>query len=652
MTRPNSIGIAAAVFLLTADYVNLVTSAVCTDDCTPFTPGAVAYWPFNAETKGADLSGNGNHVTLVGLTYTEGPSGVARGAVHFEGNNSSYAWVSMSPSLEVGKHSGFSVCGFVRFRTDMPLSPLIDSRNVIDKGWGVYAFPKQSLFLGLDLNNRSLRAPFTNMTFPTGSWRFFGLSYDKATGRVIGFMDGKQEEIYIVKNVAAETTKTKKVAFGRSFLPNRDFYNGDLSCMMLFEVALKADDFERIWKFCSTMNSTQIQIPNIAMTDITPTSARASWTKSPGTFARYHVTIERKQSESGRESAYPNFLWSSVAFPKVYLANLVPGDTYRVRVWHMQGSVIGRARSSQWFETMLLPVVEPESIIFSVITSTTAIVNWKEVSGNIDGYIVYLSPTAGGSKADPSTVPRGTVATSLMNLTPGSYYTITIRTKISESLSSPSTTTFQTKELTRVEKDSITFSTITTTSAKVTWKEVNGDIDGYVVDLSPTAGGAKAVPSTVPTGTVTTFLMNLTPGSYYTITIRTKIGTSLSSPSTTTFSTEDLPKMESPIAVAGLAVAVIGLFLIVVFISVICILIRKIGSSSTSNGDERQIPMSNIGFKPDESSQSNTRNNDENENPYEIPDRLNTEENIPGPLYENVTVKEESNYAQLNVACT
>jgi hypothetical protein len=68
-----------------------------------FYPAPVGYWPMTGQTGGTDLSGNRNHATLHGVTFTDGPTGEAKGATQFLGRSTSYTSVVNSPFMKVGQ---------------------------------------------------------------------------------------------------------------------------------------------------------------------------------------------------------------------------------------------------------------------------------------------------------------------------------------------------------------------------------------------------------------------------------------------------------------------------------------------------------------------------------------------------------------------
>jgi hypothetical protein len=61
------------------------------------------------------------------------------------------------------------------------------------------------------------------------------------------------------------------------------------------------------------------------------------------------------------------------------------------------------------------------------ITTTKATLTWAPVTaGKVDNYAITLLPTSGGATVDPAVVTKSPWRASLMSLTPGTEYTITI----------------------------------------------------------------------------------------------------------------------------------------------------------------------------------------------------------------------------------
>jgi hypothetical protein len=75
------------------------------------------------------------------------------------------------------------------------------------------------------------------------------------------------------------------------------------------------------------------------------------------------------------------------------------------------------------------------------------------------------------------------------------------------------------------------------TSATIIWVEPSGTFASYVITLTPNGGGAVANPATPSKGTTTSYLQSLTPGTEYTISVKTRAGDTLSVDAIRTFTT-------------------------------------------------------------------------------------------------------------------
>ncbi|XP_064629379.1 uncharacterized protein LOC135488656 [Lineus longissimus] len=208
----------------------------------------------NGEVKGRDLSGNGNQATFKGLTYTTGPTGLQNGAVRFHGNSTSYAWVTKTSVLDVRKYGGFSFAGFIKSLggTSEPLVEWPRDSDNSKYGCYIWCHGKQNLHINVYHTIADTHADFPSLVCTKNVWKFFGISYDKSSGKVVGFMDGVTEVKVVKKNVAADTSTASKVYFGYRQPSNiySKHFNGGMSCMMLFNTALNGSDFKRVRKLC------------------------------------------------------------------------------------------------------------------------------------------------------------------------------------------------------------------------------------------------------------------------------------------------------------------------------------------------------------------------------------------------------------------
>ena len=61
----------------------------------------VGMWYFSNYSRGNDLSGNGNHALMSGVTFAPGPKGEPNGAVEFNETRASYIEIPNNGKLDV-----------------------------------------------------------------------------------------------------------------------------------------------------------------------------------------------------------------------------------------------------------------------------------------------------------------------------------------------------------------------------------------------------------------------------------------------------------------------------------------------------------------------------------------------------------------------
>jgi hypothetical protein len=83
---------------------------------------------------------------------------------------------------------------------------------------------------------------------PLNTWSFIGVSYDKASSKVIGLVGAMTEQ----RNLASFNvyTQVKTIIFGKRAGQYSSYLLGGMSCAMMFSVGLSIDDMNRAKKYC------------------------------------------------------------------------------------------------------------------------------------------------------------------------------------------------------------------------------------------------------------------------------------------------------------------------------------------------------------------------------------------------------------------
>ncbi|XP_028449366.1 tenascin-R [Perca flavescens] len=215
---------------------------------------------------------------------------------------------------------------------------------------------------------------------------------------------------------------------------------------------------------------------------------------------------------------------------------LRPGSRYQVSV-----SGVRKGNESGSISTEFTTEIDaPKNLRLLSKTSTTLELEWENSEAEVEGYQVVYS-TLAGDQYDKVIVPRNegaTTKTSLTDLLPGTEYGIGISAMKGSNQSTPATMNARTGL--DVPMD-LTVTASTDNTISLVWGVVQGPIDHYKITYTSSSGVATEL--TVPKDVTTTTLMDLEPGTEYTITVAARRGRQQSNAATIdAFTGMDPPK--------------------------------------------------------------------------------------------------------------
>ncbi|XP_034410897.1 tenascin-R [Cyclopterus lumpus] len=215
---------------------------------------------------------------------------------------------------------------------------------------------------------------------------------------------------------------------------------------------------------------------------------------------------------------------------------LRPGSRYEVSV-----SGVRKGNESGSISTEFTTEIDaPKNLRLVSKTSTTLELEWDNSEAEVEGYQVVYS-TLAGDQYDKVNVPRNegaTTKTSLTDLLPGTEYGIGISAMKGSNQSTPATMNARTGL--DVPMD-LTVTASTDNTITLVWGVVQGPIDHYKVIYTSSSGVTAEL--NVPKDVTTTTLIDLEPGTEYTITVAARRGRQQSTAATIdAFTGMDPPK--------------------------------------------------------------------------------------------------------------
>nr|XP_043883712.1 tenascin-R isoform X3 [Solea senegalensis] len=221
---------------------------------------------------------------------------------------------------------------------------------------------------------------------------------------------------------------------------------------------------------------------------------------------------------------------------------LRPGSRYEVSVRGLRKGNESGSISTE-FTTALSFFSEidaPKNLRLVSKSSTTLELEWDNSEAEVEGYQVVYS-TLAGDQYDKVIVPRNegaTTKTTLTDLLPGTEYGIGISAMKGSKQSTPATMNART--ILDVPMD-LTVTGSTDNTITLVWGIVQGPIDHYKVTYTSSSGVTTEL--TVPKDVTTTTLVDLEPGTEYTITVAARRGRQQSTAATIdAFTAIDPPK--------------------------------------------------------------------------------------------------------------
>ncbi len=155
-----------------------------------------------------DFSGNSNHGTPTGTTFTLGKIGRAR---YFNGTSSDYLTLPNTIDTPI-KNNSFSVSGWIK-ATNFTNEVVILNRGIVSTGglyygMGLY-FNSGGLVFNRYIGTSTATAVTYSFTPVAGNWYFASATYNKTTGETLLYLNGQL--------VASGTLSTSDVAYHASY---------------------------------------------------------------------------------------------------------------------------------------------------------------------------------------------------------------------------------------------------------------------------------------------------------------------------------------------------------------------------------------------------------------------------------------------------
>ncbi|KAF4081751.1 hypothetical protein AMELA_G00164710 [Ameiurus melas] len=204
---------------------------------------------------------------------------------------------------------------------------------------------------------------------------------------------------------------------------------------------------------------------------------------------------------------------------------LAPGQRYTVTITGEKDGKMG-TKSTTTFQTL---ISGPKNLQVVKTSTTSVIVQWEEAQGDIDRYILSISPNqrdGSGKGSQEMRLPPGRDSAQIDGLEPGRLYDISLVAERDGTRSLPATV----QATPGPEPPShLSFSDITDTSLTAYWRRPKSSVSRFKVTYMHTKEG-EPISVTVDSSTTTLSLTKLSPGSTYEVSVISVLGLDESDP--------------------------------------------------------------------------------------------------------------------------
>nr|XP_055057748.1 tenascin-N [Misgurnus anguillicaudatus] len=292
-----------------------------------------------------------------------------------------------------------------------------------------------------------------------------------------------------------------------------------------YQISVQAIKGELEGKPSNATGVTDIDAPtNLATKEVTENSATVTWYAVRADIDGYILTYTSAEGTS-------NEIKVRADATSHQLTSLKPGVLYTVFLWAYKGSRSSR-KSMTEAET---EIDAPTNLLTKEVTEDSALVMWKKVQADIDGYMLSYSSADGSSQE--VRVGADTTSYRFTGLKPGVVYTVYVWAVKGSRSSRKATTQAETEIDAPKNLKAIDVKTETST---ITWSAPQARIDGYILTYRAEDGTTQTVERKLTAGDTRFALSGLAMGKKYIVTIIAYRGSKRSKIVETVFSTVGL----------------------------------------------------------------------------------------------------------------
>ncbi|XP_039192446.1 tenascin-X-like isoform X11 [Crotalus tigris] len=339
---------------------------------------------------------------------------------------------------------------------------------------------------GLSVSEVTSHSARLSWTVPEGSFDAFSVQYKDAEGRPQALPLREDSREVIVSNLSPSHKYKFNLygIFGKQRL-------GPISAQAVTTAAETSGQVEeKKQPEESTGKSTQPNLGNVTVSEVTPDSLLLSWNVQEGNFDSF---IIQYKDAAGKPQAVP----VDGSMRSLHLYNLTPSQTYEFDVFGVSGykhlgplSIHTMTEISEGERT-----VQPQlgDLSVSRVTNDSVALFWTVAAGNFDSFLLQYKDSEGKPQVLPlNGTSRGIAITSL---TPSHRYKFNLYGLNGRKRLGPVSTNVVTGQGTQPLKlGTLSAHNITSESLLLSWTVESGNFDSFIIQYRDAAGKSHALP--------------------------------------------------------------------------------------------------------------------------------------------------------------
>ncbi len=372
--------------------------------------GLVAAYGFSegSGTLVADLSGNANHGTISGATWTA--SGRFGSALSFNGLNS---WVTVNDANSLDLTTGMTLEAWVNPRTLSSWREVVFKERTGGLSYALYANTAGNRPAGYIRLSSDVGLSGT-LQLPVNSWTHLAVTYDGVTLRL--FVNGTQVGSRAVAGSIPASTSPLRMGGNAVW---GEYFDGLIDEVRVYNRALTQAEIQNDM---NTPVGAASPPPDTTPPDTTITANPPAVSNSASASFSFTAT----EAGSSFQCSLDGGVFAPCTSPQGYTGLVDGAHSFQVRATDVAGNTDPTPASYAWVVDTRAPVIS--NVVAASITTSTTAISWTTDEAS-DSQVEYGATTAYGSSTPLATAQVTTHSMSLSGLTSNTLYHYRVKSR-------------------------------------------------------------------------------------------------------------------------------------------------------------------------------------------------------------------------------